>query len=73
MQALRNIQYLNEDAINNLLEARFHFNSRLRNSAATTLDYFAEIDAYKSSLSAFFKLKTLTEKQKEVLQKYIID
>ncbi|MDA9782967.1 M1 family metallopeptidase [Vicingaceae bacterium] len=73
MQALRNIQYLNEDAMNNLLEARFHFNSRLRNSAATTLDYFAEIDAYKSSLSVFFRLKTLTEKQKEVFQKYIID
>ena len=59
--------------MNNLLEARFHFNSRLRNSASSTLDYFAEIDAYKGSLSSFFRLKTLTDKQKEVLGKYIID
>jgi len=73
MKALRNLQYLNEAALNNLLDARFHFNSRLRNSAATTLDYFAAIDLYKSSLSTFFKLKNLTDKQKEVLEKYIID
>ena len=73
MQALRNIQYLNEDAMNNLLEARFHFNSRLRGSAATTLDYFAEVDVYKSRLSTFFKLKTLTDMQQKVLGKYIID
>ncbi len=73
MKALKNLNYLNEDAMNNLLEARFHFNSRLRNSASSTLDYFAEIDAYKGSLSSFFRLKTLTDKQKEVLGKYIID
>ncbi|MFT7086175.1 MAG: aminopeptidase N [Vicingaceae bacterium] len=73
MQALQNLQYLNEEAMNNLLEARFHFNSRLRSSAATTLDYFAEIDAYKSRLSTFFSLKGLTDKQKNVLGKYIID
>ena len=73
MKALRNLQYLNEDAMNNLLEARFHFNSRLRRSAVATLDYFSELDSYKNSLSTFFRLKSLTEKQKKALEKYIID
>jgi len=73
MKALRDLQYLNEDAMNNLVEARFHFNSRLRRSAAATLNYFAGLEAYKSQLATFIKLKNLTDKQRTDLEKYLID
>lgn len=71
MKGLQNLRYLNEDALDNLLEARFHFNSRLRSSAINCLDYFYEIEEYRNRLSSYFRLKTLTDKQKKALEKYI--
>ena len=73
MKAMKNIGYLNEQGMDNLFEARFHFNSRLRRSAASCLDYFYEMEDYKGRLSSYFKSKNITEKQKEVLNKYTTD
>jgi len=45
----------------------------LRRSAAATLNYFAGLEAYKSQLATFIKLKNLTDKQRTDLEKYLID
>ena len=73
MEAMKNIGYLNEKGMDNLLEARFHFNSRLRRSAASCLDYFYEIEDYRGRLTSYFKSKDITEKEQEVLDKYTTD
>ena len=73
MKAMKNLGYLNEAGMDNLLEARFHFNSRLRSSAIDYLDFFFEMEDYKNRLSSYFRLKSLTENQKKALEKYIID
>lgn len=69
--AIKDIQYLTPKVMENLVEARFHFNSTLRRSAAATLDFFYSIDGLNEKLRNYLKVASLTENQKKSLKKYM--
>jgi aminopeptidase N len=73
MKALQNLQYVNEAALDNFFEARFHFNSRLRNAAHSSFDYFSKLESYKTVVKNYFEKKELSEKEKKITEKYITD
>lgn len=72
-KTLESLQYLDEKTLDYLIEAKFHFNSRLRSSAQSCLVYFSGQEKYKNRISTYLKLRSFTENEKKSLSKFIID
>lgn len=73
MKALVDIQYLNEALLDHLIEAKFHFNSRLRRSAHNAIEYFSKHEQYATLVTEYIESRTWTESKKKALQRYLAD
>jgi hypothetical protein len=70
-QALQQLNYLDDTAIKNLLNATLSNNGRLARPASETLAYFYKQDKYKSKISDSVKSGNWTAAQKESLSKLL--
>ena len=73
MKALTDINYVNTRALDNILEARLHFNSRLRVKAHQALEHFQNQEKYRQLVSDYITSKNWTEKEKKALKRYTVE
>ncbi|MBL4707809.1 MAG: M1 family metallopeptidase [Flavobacteriales bacterium] len=73
MNALVDLQYLNEELLDYLMEAKFHFNSRVRRSAHNTIEYFSKHEQYSSLVSEYINSRIWTERKRKALERYLTD
>lgn len=73
MNALKDINYLDIDALNSMLEASSHFNGKLRNTARGAVDFFAKQEKYKQLISDRVVSGTWRASEEKRLKKYILE
>ena len=70
--AIRDLNYLNEDALGNLLDASLSFNSRLAGPANSTIRHFFEQAAFKKMILNYVASQTWTDDEFRKVKKYLV-
>lgn len=70
-KALKELNYLDEEALGNLLEASFSFNARLRGPILTVLNYFFEQSKYKRLMVQYVSNHDWEDEEFQSVSKYI--
>jgi hypothetical protein len=71
MGSLRKLNYFDETALNNCIDASISSNGRLSGPAAETIKYFYAQGKYKKLITDSFKNRNSTTREKEILSKMI--
>lgn len=71
-EALKELNFLNEQALTNLIQARFSFNSRLRGPVSKVLDHFFEQTAFKRMMLDYVSNQEWSDQEFKKVSKYLV-
>lgn len=71
-QALKELNYLNEKALANMLNARLSFNNRLKGPVSKVLDYFFEQTQYKGMMLSYVSNQKWSDWEFKRINKYVV-